>query len=136
MSVLIPLTTTTNNNNNADSNSSYNTNSSDNNNIDDTTTSSSSKIFYDSNIAVSMQVEVLARAHGLLAQAGLMMWGQIEMYATRPFHARTFWKHANTLYRHFTIFFLAHTLQVSPTAVAYTALHILFVTYITLWSSF
>lgn len=71
-----------------------------------------------------MQVEVLARAHGLLVQAGLMTWGQVEMYATRPFHARTFWKHANTLYRHFTVFFLAHTLQVLPTAAAYMALHI------------
>ena len=59
------------------------------------------------------QVEVLARAHALLVQTGLMGWSQVEMYATRPFHARTFWKHANTLYRHFTVFFLAHTLQVA-----------------------
>lgn len=35
------------------------------------------------------------------------------MSAMKPFHPRTFWKHANTLYRHFTVFFLAHALQVT-----------------------
>jgi len=57
---------------------------------------------------------VLARAHALLAQSGLMGWSRIEMSAMKPFHPRTFWKHANTLYRHFAVFFLAHTLQVTP----------------------
>ena len=47
-----------------------------------------------------------------MIQTGLMSWSQVEMYAMRPFHPRTFWKHANTLYRHFSVFFLAHTLQV------------------------
>ena len=58
----------------------------------------------------------MARAHALLLETGLVGWSQVEMYATKPFHTRTFWKHANTLYRHFTVFFLAHTLQVWATA--------------------
>lgn len=59
-----------------------------------------------------MQVEVLARAHALLAQTGMVGWSHIEMSAMKPFHPGTFWKHANTLYRHFTVFFLAHALKV------------------------
>lgn len=61
-----------------------------------------------------VQVEVLARAHALLLQTGLSSWVQLEQYAMKPFHPQTFWKHANTLYRHLTVFFLAHALQVSP----------------------
>lgn len=61
-----------------------------------------------------MQVEVLARAHALLAQTGMLGWSQLVMAAVKPFHPRTFWKHANTLYRHFAVFFLAHALHVSP----------------------
>ena len=60
-----------------------------------------------------LQVEVLARAHALLAETGTMGWSHLEMSAVKPFHPRTFWKHANTLYRHFTVFFLAHALHVS-----------------------
>ena len=60
-----------------------------------------------------MQVEVLARAHALLLQTGLLSWSQLEQYAMKPFHPQTFWQHANSLYRHFTVFFLAHALQVA-----------------------
>ncbi|KAL3145911.1 hypothetical protein ABBQ38_015279 [Trebouxia sp. C0009 RCD-2024] len=72
-------------------------------------------------VSVSLKVEVLARAHALLVESGLMGWSQVELYATRPFHTRTFWKHANTLYRHFTVFFLAHTLQANPRIASFTA---------------
>ncbi|DBB03686.1 TPA: hypothetical protein ACH3X3_011009 [Trebouxia sp. C0006] len=72
-------------------------------------------------VSVSLKVEVLARAHALLAQSGLMGWSRIEMCAMKPFHPRTFWKHANTLYRHFAVFFLAHSLQANHRIAAFTA---------------
>ncbi|DBA80626.1 TPA: hypothetical protein ACH3X1_007876 [Trebouxia sp. C0004] len=72
-------------------------------------------------VSVSLKVEVLARAYALLAQSGLMGWSRIEMSAMKPFHPRTFWKHANTLYRHFAVFFLAHTLQANHRIAAFTA---------------
>lgn len=68
-----------------------------------------------------MQVEVLARAHALLLQSGLLSWTQLELYAMKPFHPQTFWKHANSLYRHFTVFFLAHALQVTSYFSVHTA---------------
>ena len=48
-----------------------------------------------------------------MAQTGLLGWSHLELAAVKPFHPRTFWKHANTLYRHFSVFFLANALHVS-----------------------
>jgi len=62
------------------------------------------------------KVEALARCYAFMVCCRKLSWSSVEAKATQPFSFSLFWRQANTAYRHFAVFLLAHTLDHAPCA--------------------
>jgi hypothetical protein len=61
------------------------------------------------------KVETLARCYAVLVAHGRWPWPEVETRSTRPYSYSLFWRQANSTYRHFAVFILAHAIAHVPT---------------------
>jgi len=61
------------------------------------------------------KVETLARCYAVLVAHGRWSWPEVETRSTRPYSYSLFWRQANSTYRHFAVFILAHAIAHVPT---------------------
>jgi hypothetical protein len=60
------------------------------------------------------KVETLARCYAVLVAHGRWSWPEVETRSTRPYSYSLFWRQANSTYRHFSVFILAHAIAHTP----------------------
>ncbi len=60
------------------------------------------------------KVETLARCYAVLVAHSRWSWPEVETRSTRPYSYSIFWRQANSTYRHFAVFILAHAIAHAP----------------------
>lgn len=64
--------------------------------------------------ATTEQIEVLAQCYSFLLADGCINWSYVEERISQPYSFSLFWKQANTAYRRFAAFMIAHIIANAP----------------------